>query len=366
MGERSVRLALLVGILLLIPAGAPSRLTVTYMLVLGVVLALSLKWRTGLLAVVALFVAGVHLRVGAFGTGSSDVLAVTSAAIDLVAAGGNPYGHGYASSVPPGAPFAYGPLSLLWYAPFGDLRVVEMVVAFVVLVALALRGRPLGLAVYALAPTLISTASDGSNDTSAGALILVALVAAIRWPRAGALLLAVAVAFKPYAAAWLVPLVAWSGIGVLLPFLAATAVLWSPLVVWGPGAFLTSLRMAEEVHPSPSFSLAYALGVFDRGRGAVFETLRLAAGLAVAALTAPFVRSGHAVIVSGGLIFLATLYTGYWSTFAYLSALAPVLCWHLDGWLGMADERVVLPGDAAGRLSATLDRRWPTASPETA
>src|ERR687895_500515 len=88
-------------------------------------------------------------------------------------------------------------------------RMVELLASFVILGVLALRGRPLGLAVYALAPTLISTASDGSNDTSGGLFILVALVVAMRAPMAGAVLLAVAAGFKPYAAAGLPPLLAW-------------------------------------------------------------------------------------------------------------------------------------------------------------
>ena len=45
----------------------------------------------------------------------SDVLDVTAAAIDRVLAGLNPYGVGYEQSRPPGSPFPYGPLALLWY-----------------------------------------------------------------------------------------------------------------------------------------------------------------------------------------------------------------------------------------------------------
>ncbi len=65
------------------------------------------------------------------------------------------------------------------------------------------------------------------------------------------------------------------------------------------------------------------------------------------------------LIVGGILIFVATFYTGYWSPFAYFSALAPVVCWYIDDWLGMADRRVAWPTDPVGRLSAAVDRRWP-------
>ena len=66
-----------------------------------------------------------------------------------------------------------------------------------------------------------------------------------------------------------------------------------------------------------------------------------------------------ASILLGILVFLATLYTGYWSTFAYFSAIGPIICWHIDGWLGFADRRVAWPTDPVGRLTEVIDRRWP-------
>ena len=61
--------------------------------------------------------------------------------------------------------------------------------------------------------------------------------------------------------------------------------------------------------------------------------------------------------LAGTAVFLATLYLGWWSTFAYLAAIAPIICWHLDDWLGL--PRVVLPLDIPGRASAFVDARWP-------
>ena len=144
-------------------------LGVVLVLVLAVTLALSLRWRLGWLVIGVLAVAGVAMRLDLLHAGTSDVLTVTRSAIETTLAGGSPYGIGYASSSPPGAPFPYGPLALLWYLPFrADPRVVELAVSLLVLAVLALRGRPIGLAIYALALPLLLTASDGSNDTSGG------------------------------------------------------------------------------------------------------------------------------------------------------------------------------------------------------
>ena len=75
-------------------------------------------------------------------------------------------------------------------------------------------------------------------------------------------------------------------------------------------------------------------------------------------------RSGRAVIVAGTLIYLVTLYTGFWSTFAYLGSLAPILCWNLDDWIGQGAGRVAWPGNPIGRLTAWTDAHWPILVPE--
>ena len=152
------RLALLIGIVLAAQDNTNRPLGVVILLALAVLLGLSLQWDLGLVVIAALAVAGVAMRLDLLHAGTSDVLTVTRSAIQTVLAGGNPYGIGYATSSPPGAPFPYGPLALAWYVPFqGDPRVVETAVSFLVLLLLAVRGRPLGLAVYALALPLILT-----------------------------------------------------------------------------------------------------------------------------------------------------------------------------------------------------------------
>lgn len=351
---------LVVASLLLAGVGTPPRTQVFCLLLVVATLFVSLRFRIGPVAVMVLVVVGLLMRSAFVGAGQSDVLSVTAMAIEHALAGGNPYGVGYPGPASTGAPFAYGPLALLWYLPSTDPRVVEMGVSLLILLVLGIRGRPLGLAVYATLAVLLVTASDGSNDTSAGLFLLVALLAAQRSAPAGGALLGLAVAFKPYALAWLAPLlVFWGGGSALVGFAAAMVATWGPvLLIWGPASVLTSLRMAEAVHDRAYYSLAYGLSI-DPALRWLLESLRLVAGGLLAAASPPVVRSPTSMILWGTAIFLVTLFMGFWSTFAYLAALAPSICWHLDEWLGLAEGRIRWPGDPVGRLSAWLDARWP-------
>ncbi len=357
-------LALLVAVVGLIQAGSPPRVTVLALIVVSATLALSLRWHLAPAAIIVLLVVGVALRL-APATGVSDVLTVTEAAIREMLAGGAPYGHGFAESVPPGAPYAYGPLALLWYLPSLDRPgSLELLASVAILVALAVRGRPLGLAIYAVSPAFVVTAADGSNDTSAGLLLLVALLVAVRRPILGAVLLAVATAFKPYALAWLPGLIGYAGLAPLVAFVVASAVAWLPaLVAWGPDALLWSFRAADEVHARPYYSLAYGLGDPSDVPRAAWQGLRVAAGVLLAVLGLVVVRSAAGFVIAGCLVFGATLFLGYWGTFAYLAAVVPVVCWHVDDWLGFGRWRVAWPGDPVGRATAWLDARWPVQHP---
>lgn len=272
---------------------------------------------------------GMMARLQALDHPGSDVLTVTHAAISQVLAGGNPYGHGFAVSNPPGAPFVYGPLELLWYAVMPAN--IELLASLAIMGTLAVSGRLLGLAVYVLVFPVAVFVGDGSNDTSAGLLILGALALAERSPRAGAAGLAIVAAFKLYALAWFIPLLAFAGSGILVPFLAASALIWGPTVlVWGPGSVLASLASGGGVHEVAKRSLAQMLHAQNR---ALFEVLGYLAGALCAGLSVIFrVRSFDAVIVWGTLIFLATMYLGWWSSWAYLAAVAPVVCWRVDRW----------------------------------
>ena len=362
--ELAVWLALVVALVGLLQTGTPPRMVVLSLIVVAVMLALSLRWRVGPAVVIVLLLVGLALR-AVPSTGFSDVLTVTEAATRELLAGGNPYGHGFEESLPPGAPFAYGPLALLWYLPaLDDPARLERLAAAVVLVLLAVRGRPLGLAVYAVTPALVVAAGDGSNDTTAGLLILVAMLVAVRVPVAGAVLLAAAVAFKPYALAWLPGLLAYGGsVATLVAFAIASAVAWLPaLVAFGPREMLWSFREADALHGPAYYSLAFALEAPEAVPQPLWNGLRVAVGLGLAIGNLLFVRSAPSLIIGGTLVFGATLFLGWWGSFAYFAAVAPVLCWHLDDWLGLQRFRVVWPADPVRRVTTWADTRWPVRS----
>jgi hypothetical protein len=366
--NRWLTLSLLIGALL--AATPPPRDGGLAFFILVGLLVVSLRFDIGPLALVGLFVVGAELRTFSFGAGVSDVGAVTRAAIDLVLHGGNPYGIGYAVTNPPGAPFAYGPLTLLWYLPAADPRVLEMLVSGLIVAILAVRGRPLGLAIWATAPVFVQLASDGSNDTSAGLLLLIGLVVLERLPRAGAFLVGLAAAFKPYALAWLPPIAVWAGVGALASGIVGAAVLWLPaIIMWGAGSIAHSFQLSDSTKGTPYYSLGEVLALLGLSpRQDLLDTYRLVAGGLTAVIASVFARSHGAVVVAGTLIFIVTLYAGFWSTAAYLAAIGPVLCWYADVWLaplaGRGDDdldptRIAWPTDPIGSLIDEVDRRWP-------
>lgn len=274
----------------------------------------------------------------------SDVLDVTAAAIDRVVAGLNPYGVGYEQSRPPGSPFPYGPLAILWYIPVADLpRLAELLSASAVATILALQGRFLGLAIYAATPAIVNTSVDGSNDTTLGLLIALTFVLASYRPALAGAVLAGAVAFKLSALAWVPAFLVWGGWRVAASFGAASVLLWSPvLFVWGPASFIASTSQANAIHRDMVWSLGSILRDWIGDAAArSLDTLRLAFGGLTAILGVPFVRSGDRaaaldrVIVVGTLVYLVTLFGGTWATFAYFAAIAPVLCLRVDDWLGL-------------------------------
>jgi hypothetical protein len=307
---------------------------------IALTLVASTRWQLRWLPVVIVIACGVALRWSASNMGNSDVSDVTQAAIMTVRDGGNPYGVGYAVSRPPGAAYPYGPIDLLWYLPFvSDPTQMEVLVSFVLMGLLGIRaglGRPLGLVIFALAPPLVLATMDGSNDTSAGLLVLVSLVLAARRPMLGAAMLAVAVAFKPYALAFLPPLAIWAGLPVVLGFLGASFIAWSPvLFTWGVESYARSLAMAQQTHlRSAYWSLASVWNGIDPGTAPRFlETLRYFASGAVAVFGGFRVRSIDGVIVVGTLAFVIAQFAGYWGSYVYIAAVAPVLCWRVDDWL---------------------------------
>ena len=309
---------------------------------LALTMVAAMRWQLRWVPVLVLIGCAVSLRLSAFGAPASDVADTTSAAIQVMLNGGDPYGLGYAVSRPAGAAFPYGPVALLWYLPlWWDPTLMELAVSGVLLGWLGLRaanGRPLGLAIFAVAPPLVLASVDGSNDTTAGLMILAAMAVATRRPALGAIILAVAVAFKPYAVAWVPALMLWAGLPAVLAFVGASIVAWGPvLFLWGPGSYLKSLAMAQETHLRSSYwSVAAILdGIAPGLAPRALESIRYLISGAVAVLGALRVRTLDGVIIVGTAAFVLAQFTGYFGSYVYVAAIGPLLCWRVDDWLKM-------------------------------
>lgn len=332
-----VRLALIVAALLSV---LPGRLTAAQLVFLvGIAVLLAVSAYRGPRVATLLFLLGgaVVMRLVVTDNRGSDVLEVTAAAIDRMLAGANPYGIGYEQSTPPGSPFPYGPVALAWYLPLRAApELMELGAATLVALVLALQGRLLGLAIYAASPVLIATAVDGSNDTSLGLMLLAAFIAARRWPAVGAVILAVAVAFKLSALAWAPAFLAWGGVRVAGAFVAASTIAWAPVVAqWGIASFVRSTQMANDVQRGVVWSLGQVIRDITGVTVEALGQLRLLFGGLFAVASLGLRGSLDGVILGGTLVYLVTLHGGNWGTFAYFAAIAPLLCWRIDDWLGL-------------------------------
>ena len=309
---------------------------------IGLTLLAAVRWQLKWLPVVVLVLCGIALRIAVMGREASDVADVTSNAIQMLGAGFDPYGIGYMTSRPMGAAFPYGPVALLWYLPFrDDPAMLEFLVSVGLLTYFGIRaanGRPIGLAIMALAPPLVLAAMDGSNDTSAGLFILAAVALGVRRPALGAAALAVAVAFKPYAVAWVPAFLVWAGLPSVLAFVGASLVAWGPVLFhWGIESYVKSLAMAQQTHMREAYwSVASILdGILPGAAPRALETIRYVVAGGVAVIGARFARSMDGVIVIGTLAFVVAQFGGYFGSYVYLAAFAPILCWRVDDWLRM-------------------------------
>lgn len=338
-----VRLALVVAGLLLIVPSPPSSAHLALLIGIAILLAVSTQRNVRLAAILVLLAGAIVIRVAVAEGVGSDVLDVTKAAIDRMLAGQNPYGTGYDVSRPPGAPFPYGPLALLWYVPLRSApELMELGAAIVVSILLALRGRILGLAVYGTASVLVTTAVDGSNDSSLGLILLLAFIAAVRWPAVGAAVLGLAVGFKLSALAFVPAYVAWGGLRIGLAVVAASLIAWAPVIAgWGIASFLRSAQAANDMHRATVWSLGKIVKELTGSRLEILDQLRFVFGGALAVASLGLRRSLDTVILTGAAVYLVTLFAGNWATFAYFAGIAPLICWRLDDWLGFSSRPIV-------------------------
>jgi len=346
------RLALVVAAILTLSLGGdPTTPMLLLPTIAAVLLAASFRWDVRVPALLLLFAGAVLFRAEIADRTGSDVLSVTSAAIDRVLAGANPYGVGYVESTPDGAPFPYGPVALLWYLPLKDHPdLIELGVSIAIAAMLLLRGRLIGSAVYAAMPILVASAVDGSNDTSLGFLLLLAFIAAGRSATIGAVTFAVAVGFKLSALAFVPAFLAWGGLRPAVAFVSASLVVWAPVATWGIDTFIWSTRASNEVHRTTIWSLGSVIRDLTGTRLVALDQLRFAFGALAVVTTIRLRRSLDQVFIAGSIVYFITLFTGTWATFAYFAALAPMFCWRIDDWLGLETRPLIAPD----RLRAVL------------
>lgn len=337
------RIALIVALLLAFHAGAPAPSQFGIFIALSLLLVLSTRRPVSAATIVVLFFGALVVRFAASGHVGSDVLAVTESAISRVLEGNNPYGFSYPESDPPGAPFPYGPVAVLLYLPFHHApAILEFTSAMVVAAILALQGRLIGLAIYALAPILVSASVDGSNDTTLGLLILVTFMVARVRPVLGGVLLACAAAFKLSALAFAPVFLVMAGGRTIAAFVVASLLAWAPvLAVWGIPTFIESASRSNGLSKTVIWSLGTIAKVITGARVDALDNLRFVLGGLVAVLGLRLRASMDGVILAGCGVYLVTLYGGNWATYAYLAGIAPIVCWRLDDWLGFQSRSLL-------------------------
>jgi len=304
----------------------------------------------------------------------SDVLPVTDAAIDRLFGGGNPYGQIYVAPPGTGNAFAYPPGNLLYYVPgflLDNVRATEVFSSGVVLAGLAWVAwltrddwpvATMGL--YAAAPPLILLATDGSNDTSAGALMFVSVLLLLVAKRRSngwvlflaALMMGEALAFKQhvlpfwpllvaYVASqpWLLSIPAWGKRSLSVPawiLYATVCVVYVgavslPFFIASPSAFLDDVVFVSRFSPTAlgidgwnvwSFMLRWQGWNADDALGDALVPIDLGVMIAavLAGLIAGVKRPSRALLFGACAWFLVMLFAR-WTTYASFAAVAPVV-----------------------------------------
>lgn len=300
-------LAILLYAVLGLDAARSAERPVAWLALVAVPVALFLRSRPVALGVV-LALGGAWLRIAALGIPETcDQLAVSRAALDPILAGGSPWGVGYAASVPPGAPFPYGPLAVPAALAGVPLEVAAM---SGILLLLARERAILSVALLGGWVGWVELGTCGINDQLPAFLLLAGLLLVERGRRSGALLVGMGAAIKPYLLAWAPPLLGLGGVALAVPLLTATILLWLPILPWGPARFLASVEMARAIHPVSENALNVP----------VLRILALPASL-----LALRVRTWEAMALAGCAIFALVLFLDHWASFGYWLVLLPLL-----------------------------------------
>ncbi|HYM51919.1 MAG TPA: hypothetical protein VEW45_00355 [Candidatus Dormibacteraeota bacterium] len=340
--------------------GSPSRMG----LVLAWAAVAAAFWLTGRASVVVayLVIGGLLMRwveLPAGGAGPSDVLAAINEAIAVWFGGGNPYDHFYEATRPAGQPMPYPPGALLVHLPgyaasgLAGVQLTEFVLAGVAMVALAALGTTVSwlaalpaLAIYAGASNLVLLATDGSNDTGVGALVLIAIIA-LGWSidhglddaslMLAGIWAALAVSSKQIAlplvlvlAIYLVRRHGWRPARRYLAAAGAILLLISiPFLLQGPVTYVEGLfrfvGVHEDIYGWNIWAFAQGMGwtPWDQGPATILNVVVSAIAL-LALLVLPLRRPSGALL-AGVAALLVVLLSARWTTYAYFALLAPVV-----------------------------------------
>ena len=261
------------------------------------------------LAAAAIVAGGMVLRLSFIGLSSGDPMVVSQLAGERAFGGANPYGIAYD---PGDIYYAYGPLGLITYQAGIPGEVIATVATSAIL---AWGGAWMTLALFNGWFQLLYMAVIGNNDYSVGFVALLALVLLLFRPKLAMVLLAAAIAIKPYAAAWAIPAAIFAGWTGAFIGAAVSLVLWAPvLFLWGVPSFLRSQLEAESARASLDFVPSWAIGNLPALRMLILPI----------SLAAFWWRSWRGVLVLGALGFVAFLGFAERAPQPYLAFLLPI------------------------------------------
>jgi hypothetical protein len=284
------------------------------LLVVGAIGAAVLVRREPVAAGIAIAAGATVLRLAYVGIGYSNQIDVAQAAAARAFSGQSPYGVGYAAGFPPGEPFVYGPLGVVWWLPGPG---IEFVAALLVTMLLVVERSWLTLALYGGVPFAVYLTTAGVNDYSPGLLITASLLLMRERRVLGAGALAVAAALKPYAAAWFLPAIGYAGVAGTVVLIMTALILWSPLLIWGPASFIRGIEIQRGVHPGSENAL----------------DLPLMRWLAIpVALAGIVIRRWEWMVLTGAAAFIVFLFFDRWASLGYWVAVGPIA--------GIALERI--------------------------
>ena len=303
----------------------------------GPIVALATFRRRPHVAAASLIAASILLQLSYIGIGYSDQIDLGRRALERAVEGASPYGVMYANSAGGTNPFAYGPLAMLTAMGGPPL---ELVASLGLLATIAATRSWLTLCVVAGFPPYIYQAATGVNDYTVSLVLTSGLLALHTRPRVGMLLIAAAAALKPYAAAWFLPAIGFAGWSAGAWLIAASVVFWSPVLFWGVGSYLESLRLVATATAPPGWAT----------NSIPLPWIRLL-GFPIA-LSGLLARRWHIAILIGSAAFTAVMFFGDWASLGYWVALLPIT--------GIAVERAWLTPTDAAVVRRPAAVRWGT------